>query len=166
MRFAELPLRGAFVITPERHVDPRGHFARTFCRDEFAVHGLAGDFVQCSTSFNAKRGTLRGMHMQRAPYAEAKLVRCTRGSALDVVLDPVSGRWHGVELSVTSGLAVYVPAGFAHGFQTLEDETELFYQMTERYHPEAAVIIPWDFVDWPIRPPIVSQQDASHVAHA
>ena len=165
MRFTELPLAGAFIIAPERQMDVRGYFARTFCHDEFAAQGLAVEFVQCSTSFNARRGTLRGMHMQRAPHVEAKLVRCTRGAALDVVLDPASGRWHGVELSADNGLAVYVPAGFAHGFQTLEDSTEVFYQMTERHHPESTVVIPWDLVDWPIRPPILSQQDALHVDH-
>lgn len=169
MRFTELPLAGAFVISPERHADQRGWFARTYCRDEFARKGLATGFVQCSASFNARRGTLRGMHFQRAPYQESKLVRCTRGAALDVLLDlrPQSAtfrRWHAVLLTADDGRAVYVPAGFAHGFQTLADATEIFYQMAEFHHPASAAGVRWDDVafaiDWPIRPPILSERDA------
>ena len=118
----------------------RGWFARTFCRDEFTAHGLIGDFVQCSASFNARRGTLRGMHFQRAPHAETKLVRCTRGAVFDVLLDlrPRSATfrcWQAAELSEENGVAVYIPAGVAHGFQTLTDASEVFYQITERYVP-------------------------------
>lgn len=166
MQFDPLPLPGAFVVAPERHADARGYFARTFCSDEFAAHGLAGSFVQCSTSFNVRRGTLRGMHYQRPPYEEVKLVRCTRGAVLDVLLHRESGRWHAVELSEQNGLAVYIPAGFAHGFQTLLANCEVFYQMAAPHHPAAAAVIRWDdpayAIAWPIRPPILSERDAGH----
>jgi len=169
MRFTELALRGAFVVAPERREDARGWFARTFCRDEFAAHGLAGDFVQCNASFNARRGTLRGMHYQRAPHGEAKLVRCSRGAACDVLLDlrlgsATFGRWQAVELTAGNGLAVYIPSGFAHGFQTLADNVELHYQMAERHHPGSAAGVRWNdrafAIDWPILPPILSERDA------
>ena len=171
MRLEQLPLAGAFIVSPERHCDARGWFARTFCRDEFAAHGLTGDFVQCSASFNARRGTLRGMHFQRAPHEETKLVRCTRGAVFDVLLDLRPGsatlcRWHAVELNDQDGVAVYVPAGLAHGFQSLTDTTEVFYQITERYVPEASCGVRWDdpafAIDWPIRPPILSERDAGY----
>jgi dTDP-4-dehydrorhamnose 3,5-epimerase len=166
MRFDPLPLPGAFVVAPERHTDERGYFARTFCSDEFAARGLAGSFVQCSTSFNVRRGTLRGMHYQRPPHEEAKLVRCTRGVVLDVLLHRASGRWHAVELSEQNGLAVYIPAGFAHGFQTLLANCEVFYQMAMAHHPAAAAVIRWDdpayAIAWPIWPPILSEWDAGH----
>jgi dTDP-4-dehydrorhamnose 3,5-epimerase len=171
MLFTELDLPGAFIIAPERHDDARGYFARTFCRDEFAAHGLAGDFVQCSTSYNARRGTLRGMHFQRPPHEEAKLVRCTRGAIRDVVLDLRANTatfrcWRAVELTAGNGLVLFVPAGFAHGFQTLSDDTEVFYQITERYDPGSAGGIRWDDpvfrIDWPITPPILSARDASY----
>jgi dTDP-4-dehydrorhamnose 3,5-epimerase len=171
MRLEQLPVAGAFIVSPERHCDARGWFARTFCRDEFAAHGLIGDFVQCSASFNARRGTLRGMHFQRAPHEETKLVRCTRGAVFDVLLDlrPDSAtfrHWHAVELSEQDGVAVYVPAGLAHGFQSLTDTTEVFYQITERYLPETSAGVRWNdpafAIDWPIRPPILSQRDAGY----
>jgi dTDP-4-dehydrorhamnose 3,5-epimerase len=173
MLFNELTLRGAFVVAPERREDARGWFTRTFCHDEFAAHGLICDFVQCSTSFNIRRGTLRGMHFQRAPHEEIKLVRCTRGAVLDVMLDLRAGastfrQWQTVELTEDNGLAVYVPCGFAHGFQTLTDNAEVFYQMAGRYCPDAAAGIRWDDpafdIDWPIRPPILSDRDASHAS--
>jgi dTDP-4-dehydrorhamnose 3,5-epimerase len=171
MLFTELELPGAFIVAPERRVDQRGHFARTFCRDEFAAHGLTGDFVQCNTSYNARRGTLRGMHFQHPPHEEAKLVRCTRGAILDVVLDlrPVAATfrcWRAVELTADNGLALFVPVGFAHGFQTLTDDAEVFYQMAERHAAASADGIRWDDpafgIDWPIRPPILSPRDASY----
>jgi dTDP-4-dehydrorhamnose 3,5-epimerase len=171
MLFTPLPLSGASLVAPERHRDSRGWFARTFCQDEFAAHGLASSFVQCSASFNARRGTLRGMHFQRPPHEEIKLVRCTRGAVLDVLLDlrPESVsfcRWHAIELTADNGLAVYIPAGMAHGFQTLADDSEVFYQMAEFYHPEAAAGVRWDDpafgIDWPIRPPILSERDAAY----
>jgi len=171
MRFEALALDGAFLVAPERHEDQRGWFARTFCRDEFVAHGLVGDFVQCSASFNARRGTLRGMHFQRPPHAETKLVRCTRGAVLDVLLDlrpeaPSFRRWQAIELSEANGLAVYVPAGLAHGFQTLTDAAEVLYQISERYHPDAGGGVRWDdpvfAIAWPIRPPILSARDAGY----
>jgi len=171
MRFEALALNGAFLIAPERHEDQRGWFARTFCRDEFMAHGLVGDFVQCSASFNARRGTLRGMHFQRPPHAETKLVRCTRGAVHDVLLDlrpeaPSFRRWQAIELTEANGLAVYVPAGLAHGFQTLTDAAEVLYQIDERYHPDAGGGVRWDdsvfAIAWPIRPPILSARDAAY----
>jgi dTDP-4-dehydrorhamnose 3,5-epimerase len=171
MRFTELAAPGVFVVEQERHADSRGFFARTFCRDEFAAHGLAGDFVQCNTSFNERRGTLRGMHLQRPPHEEIKLVRCTRGAILDVVVDlrpeaPTFRQWVAVELTEDNGRALYIPAGCAHGFQTLADGSEVFYQMAERYHPAAAAGVRWDDpafgIDWPILPPILSDRDASY----
>jgi dTDP-4-dehydrorhamnose 3,5-epimerase len=166
MLFTELELPGAFIVAPERRVDSRGYFARTFCRDEFAAHGLASDFVQCNTSYNARRGTLRGMHFQLAPHEEAKLVRCTRGAIFDVVLDLRFRRWQAVELTANNGLALFIPGGFAHGFQTLTDDAEVFYQMAEHYHSGSAAGVRWDdpafAIDWPIRPPILSPRDASH----
>jgi len=172
MRFTELALAGAYIVAPERRADSRGWFARMFCRDEFAAHGLMGEFLQCSASFNVRRGTLRGMHFQRAPFEETKLVRCSRGAVFDVILDlrPDSGtycQWQAIELTQDNGLEVYVPGGVAHGFQTLTDETEVFYQMTERHCAKFAVGVRWDdpafAIDWPIGPPILSDRDASYV---
>ncbi len=171
MLFTELSLSGVFIVALERREDSRGYFARTFCRDEFTAHGLAGEFVQCNASYNARRGTLRGMHMQLAPHEEIKLVRCTRGAIVDVVLDlrpqsPTFRQWLSVELTEDNGRALYIPGGFAHGFQTLADGVEVFYQMTERYHPESSAGVRWDdkvfAVDWPIRPPILSDRDAAY----
>ena len=130
MLFRPTPLAGAVVVAPARHADARGHFARTFCTDEFAAAGLPTEFPQHSLSFNARAGTLRGMHFQLPPHAEPKLVRCTRGAVWDAIIDlrpasPTFGRWHAEELSEANGLALYIPPGFAHGFQALRDETEL-----------------------------------------
>jgi dTDP-4-dehydrorhamnose 3,5-epimerase len=171
MLFTELDLPGAFIIAPERRADARGYFARTFCRDEFAAHGLACDFMQCSTSYNARRGTLRGMHFQRPPHEEAKLVRCTHGAILDVLLDLRANAatfrcWRAIELTADNGLALFVPVGFAHGFQTLSDDAEVLYQISERFDLASAAGIRWDDpafgIDWPIRPPILSPRDASY----
>jgi dTDP-4-dehydrorhamnose 3,5-epimerase len=171
MEFRELPLIGALIVAPQRHDDSRGWFARTFCREEFAAHGLATDFVQCSASFNMHRGTLRGMHFQRDPHQETKLVRCTRGAVLDVLLDlrPQSRtfcHWCASELTAENGLAVYVPCGVAHGFQTLLDASEIFYQITEFHHPEAAAGVRWNdpafAIEWPITPPVLSEHDAGY----
>jgi dTDP-4-dehydrorhamnose 3,5-epimerase len=149
MRFLPTKLSGVVVVEPDRRADDRGFFARTWCRDAFAAHGLAADWVQCNISFNRRRGTLRGLHYQADPHPEAKLVRCTMGAAFDVVVDlrpesPTYRRWEGVELTADSRRMVYVPAGFAHGFQTLTDDTELFYQMSAAYHPELARGVRWD----------------------
>jgi dTDP-4-dehydrorhamnose 3,5-epimerase len=158
MRFEELHLGGAYVIEPERKEDERGFFARTWCRREFAAHGIDCDWVQCNISFNKRRGTLRGMHYQIAPHEEAKLVRCTMGALCDVIVDlrpnsPRRGQWAAVELTADNRRMLYVPPGFAHGFQTLADDTEVFYQMSEFHCPEAARGVRWNdptlAIDWP-----------------
>lgn len=168
MIFEETGLAGAFVIEPERREDERGFFARTWCRDEFAAHGLNPALVQCNISFNKKRGTLRGMHYQAAPHEEAKLVRCTQGAIYDVILDlrresATFGRWVGVELTAENRRMLYVPEGFAHGFQTLEDDSEVFYQMSAFYHAESALGARWDdpafAIAWPLPDPILSDRD-------
>lgn len=158
INFTETALRGAFVIEPERFDDERGFLARSFSESEFTSRGLVGCMVESNISFNARRHTVRGMHYQRAPHAQAKLVRCTAGAVYDVIIDlrPDSesyGRWVGVELSAANRLALYVPAGFAHGFQTLADATEVFYQMSAYYAPQSAAGVRWDDpafrIEWP-----------------
>jgi dTDP-4-dehydrorhamnose 3,5-epimerase len=171
MVFTETKLQGAFLIAPEFLRDERGFFARTWCQHEFTSHGLNARLVQCNISFNRSKGTLRGMHYQAAPHAEAKLVRCTRGSIYDVIIDlrpdsPTFKQWAASELTESNRLMLYIPEGFAHGFQTLEDDTEVFYQMSEFYHPESARGIRWDdpafFITWPIACPTVSAKDNSY----
>ncbi len=168
MKFIETELKGAYIIEPEHLEDERGFFARTFCEQEFAAHGLEIRFVQCSVSFNRRKGTLRGLHYQAAPHAEVKLVRCTAGAAFDVVVDirpgsPTYKRWLGVELSSGNHKMLYIPEGFAHGFQSLEDRTELFYQISKAHAPEAARGIRWDDpaigISWPMKPLVVSARD-------
>jgi dTDP-4-dehydrorhamnose 3,5-epimerase len=158
MRFIETPLRGAWVIDLDLLSDERGWFARTFDADEFAKRGLDPDFVQCNVSYNAKRDTLRGMHYQADPHAESKLVRCVRGAIFDVAVDlrvdsPTRCQWHGVELSAENRRGFYIPAGLAHGFQTLTGDCEVHYQMGHRYVPEAAHGVRWDdpafAIQWP-----------------
>lgn len=149
MRFTETPLAGAWLIEPERFSDERGYFARTWCVREFAEHGLETRLVQASISQNACRHTLRGMHYQAAPHEEVKLVRCSRGAIYDVILDlrpgsPTLGQWFGVELSAANGRMLYVPGGLAHGFQTLADDSEVVYQMSEFHAPESARGVRWD----------------------
>lgn len=149
MRFIETKLSGAYIIVPEPIEDERGFFARTFCSREFEAHGLNPCVAQCNISFNKKKGTLRGMHYQVAPNAEAKLVRCIRGAIYDVIIDlrsesPTYKEWIAVELTANNRIMIYVPEGFAHGFQTLLDDTEVFYQMSEYYIPESALGIRWD----------------------
>jgi dTDP-4-dehydrorhamnose 3,5-epimerase len=168
VRFIPLELKGAYVIEPELARDERGTFARTFCRDEFLARGLVGDVAQCSTSFNRARATLRGLHFQIAPSSETRLVRCTRGRVWDVLVDlrgasPTFGRWCARELSADNGFALYVPEGFAHGYITLEDETELCYQMSVPYDAERARGVRWDdpsiAIAWPIDPRTISAKD-------
>jgi dTDP-4-dehydrorhamnose 3,5-epimerase len=149
MIFTELRLQGAYLIEPERREDERGFFARTWCEREFAAHGLNANLVQCSVSFNKKRGTLRGMHYQVAPHEEAKVVRCTMGAIFDVVIDlrkssATFKEWVAVELTAENHKMLYIPEGFAHGFQTLTDNTEVFYQMSAFYNPESARGVRWD----------------------
>ena len=168
MIFTETALQGACLIDLERAEDDRGFFARSWCANEFAQHGLETQLVQCNISFNRRKGTLRGMHFQVEPHAEAKVVRCTMGAIYDVILDlrpasPTYKGWIGVELSVENRRALYVPRGFAHGFQTLVDDTEVFYQMSEFFHPESARGVRWDDpcfqIEWPDNQPIVSPRD-------
>jgi dTDP-4-dehydrorhamnose 3,5-epimerase len=169
--FTELPLPGAYRIDPEPHADHRGFFARTWCAREFEARGLNPRLVQCNISFNARRGILRGMHFQAPPHAEAKLVRCTRGAIYDVLIDlrrdsPTFRRWAAVELTADNRRAVYVPEGFAHGFQTLEDRSDVFYQMSQFYHPESHRGVRWDDpafgIAWPIAPPVLSAADSQY----
>lgn len=168
MKFTETPLPGAFIIDLEPHRDERGFFARTFCAREFARHGLSARVVQCSLSSNSKAGTLRGMHFQQPPLSEAKLVRCVRGAIHDVVVDlrPQSAtyrRQFAVELSMENRRALFVPALFAHGFQTLTDHTEVEYQMSEFYAPEAARGFRYNdpefAIRWPLPISVISPQD-------
>jgi dTDP-4-dehydrorhamnose 3,5-epimerase len=171
MIFKETPLAGAFLIALDPHEDERGSFARSFCRREFEAHGLSPVVSQCNISRNRKKGTLRGMHFQAAPHEEAKLVRCTRGAIWDVIVDlragsPTRWRWHAAELNAENRLAFYVPEGFAHGFQTLADDTEVLYQMSEFYHPELARGLRWDDpklgIRWPLADAIVSERDRGY----
>lgn len=171
MIFTELALAGAHIVDIEPLEDDRGHFARSFCREEFARHGLSAGVAQCNVSFNRRKGTLRGMHYQVPPKAEAKLVRCTRGAVHDVIVDlregsPTYCRWVTVELSESNSRMLYVPEGFAHGFQTLVDDAEVFYQMFESYSPEHARGVRWDDpalgIEWPFPDPIVSERDRSY----
>jgi dTDP-4-dehydrorhamnose 3,5-epimerase len=168
MNFRPTKLDGVWIIDPERSGDERGWFARTFCTEAFAARGLPTSFAQCSASFNAQRGTLRGLHWQVAPYAEAKLIRCPRGHVFDVAVDmrPESGtfgRWVATELSDENGRMIFIPEGCAHGFQSLVDNSELSYQITAPYRPALARGVRWDDprigVDWPIRNPILSPRD-------
>ena len=158
MIFNETVLAGAFVLELEKRADDRGFFARTFCQKEFADHGLKPTFAQANLAFNVHKGTLRGMHFQAAPHEEAKLVRCTRGAVYDVIVDlrrdsPTFTRWVSVELTVENDTMLYVPEGFAHGYQTLEDETETSYLMSQRYEPSAGRGVRWDDpafgIEWP-----------------
>jgi len=159
MKFHRTELAGAFVVEPERLEDERGVFARTWCEREFAAQGLASAFVQCSISYNRARGTVRGMHYQAAPDQEAKLVRCTRGAIHDVAVDirrdsPTFARHVAVELSAANRLMLYVPEGFAHGFQTLQDDTEVLYQMSRHHAPPSARGFRWNDPVFAIRFPL------------
>lgn len=170
MRFRELAIPGVVEVEIEPAEDERGLFARTFCADEFAAAGIPFTVAQASVSFNAVRGTLRGMHFQRAPHEEAKVVRCTAGRVFDVVVDlrpgsPTLHAWIAVELSAEARNAVYVPAGCAHGFLTLEDACELEYLISTPYVADAAAGVRWDDptlgIDWPFEPVVISERDRS-----
>ena len=171
MIFTETKLAGAFVIELERREDQRGFFARIFCQQEFEAHGLKTQVVQCNVSFNKRKGTLRGMHYQAAPFAEAKLVRCTSGSIYDVIIDlrPASAtfkQYFAVELSAENGRMLYIPEDFAHGFQTLRDDTEVSYHMAERYSAEHARGVRWNDpafgIEWPEGERIIIERDQNY----
>ncbi len=170
MLFEPAPLLGAFVVRLEELNDERGFFARTWCREEFLARGLSGDFVQASVSFNLRRGTLRGLHYQAPPDAEAKLVRCTRGRIHDVIVDlrrrsPTFRRTFATELSADNRHMLYIPEGFAHGFLTLEDHAEVAYQISAPYRPESARGFRYDdpafAIDWPFTPLVIDARDLS-----
>ena len=171
MIFTETKLKGAYTIDSEKIEDNRGFFARTWDKKEFEKMGLDSDLVQCSISFNNKKGTLRGMHYQENPFEESKVVRCTRGKIFDVIIDlrPQSSsfkQWFGVELDSNNHKSLYIPKGFAHGFQTLEDDCEVFYEISQYYNPEKARGISWDDkafgIDWPLEVSVISEKDLSY----
>lgn len=171
MIFEPANLSGAYLIQMERLSDERGFFARAWCQREFEEHGLNPRLVQCNVSYNKKQGTLRGMHYQVAPYKEAKLVRCTSGAIYDVIIDlrpasPTFLQHIGVTLTADERTMLYVPEGFAHGFLTLVDNSEIFYQMSEFYAPEAAQGVRWNdpcfAIDWPMPVQVISQRDATY----
>ena len=172
VNFTETKLKGAFLIDLEKREDLRGHFARTFCQREFVAYGLKMQVVQCSLSYNQKKGTLRGMHFQVAPHEEAKLIRCTKGAIYDVILDlrrgsPTFKQHFAVELSAKQGNMLFVPEGLAHGFQTIEDDTEVFYQMSEFYAAESSRGVRWNDpafgISWPEVPErIIIERDQKY----
>ncbi|WP_291571673.1 dTDP-4-dehydrorhamnose 3,5-epimerase [Clostridium sp. UBA4548] len=166
MIFKETKLKGAYIIEIEPIEDERGFFARSWCKEEFESIGLNPNLKQCNISYNKHKGTIRGMHFQTAPYEEAKLVRCIRGAIYDVIIDlrehsETFMKWIGVEITAENRKALYIPEGFAHGFQTIEENSEVFYQMSESYHAEHAAGIKWNDttfgIEWPL--PIISISD-------
>lgn len=171
MIFSETRLKGAMIIELERLEDERGFFARSFCQNEFDKHGLDACVAQCNISYNKVKGTLRGMHYQAVPYEEAKLVRCTRGAIYDVIVDlrvdsPSYLEWVAVELTAENRTALYIPKGFAHGFQTLVDESEVFYQMSEFYQADLGRGFRWDDpliqIRWPEEARVISVKDQAY----
>ena len=170
MRFTETALAGAYTVALEPHTDDRGYLARAFCRREFAEHGLVADIAQANFNHSHRRGTVRGLHYQVPPDAEAKLVRCVRGAIFDVIVDlrpesPTYREWLGVELSADNALALYVPELFAHGFQTLSDDTLAFYQASAFYSPGSERGLRHDDpvlgIDWPLKTTAISHKDAT-----
>lgn len=168
MIFIETKLRGAFLIKLEKLEDERGFFARTWCERELSEHGLNSRLVECSVSYNRKRGTLRGMHYQVYPNEEVKIVHCVRGAIYDVIIDlrrdsPTYTQWFSVALNVENRLMLYVPEKFAHGFQTIEDNTDVFYQISEFYAPDQARSVRWNDprfqIRWPDNNPTLSERD-------
>jgi dTDP-4-dehydrorhamnose 3,5-epimerase len=171
MIFRETKLPGVFEVHPEPIPDERGCFARTWCQKEFEARRLSPRLVQCNVSFNARKGTLRGIHFQIPPYAEAKLVRCTRGAIYDVVVDlrrgsPTFKGWIAAVLTASNRHTLYVPEGCGHGFLTLEDETEVFYQMSEFYNAESARGVRWNDpafqIAWPEKVEVISERDRTY----
>lgn len=171
MIFTHSPLKGVVIIQPELLSDQRGFFARAFCQKEFSEQNLNPTLVQCNISFNLKKGTLRGMHFQAAPHGETKLVRCTMGSIYDVVIDlrpdsPTYKQWFSIQLSAAGRNMLYIPEGVAHGFQTLEDHSEVFYQMSSEYVASAARGLRWNDpsfnIIWPLPVEVISPKDAEY----
>ena len=171
MIFHETRLPGVFEIHLEPKADERGFFARSWCQKEFESHGLNSKVVQCSISFNARKGTLRGLHYQAAPYAETKIVRCTRGAIYDVAVDlrpqsPTFRNWVAAVLSAANHSMLYIPEGCAHGFLTLEDDTEIVYQMSEFHNAESARGVRWDDpafqIEWPAEVKVISERDRTY----
>lgn len=171
MIFSETKLAGAYVIEPEQLEDERGFFARLWSEQDFAERGLVPHFIESNTSFSRKRGTLRGMHYQAAPYGQVKLVRCTAGAVYDAIIDlrpdsPTYKQWDSVELSAENHLMLYVPIGFAHGFQTLVDGTEVTYQMSSPYHPASSRGVRWDDptfgITWPEAERVIIARDREY----
>ena len=171
MRLTATPIAGAYVVEPEPRTDERGFFARVWCVDELAPYGVTAGFRQCNTSYTRHRGTVRGLHYQVAPFEEIKLMRCIRGRIFDVIVDvragsPTRGQWFGIELTAENRHMLLVPPGTAHGFQTLEDDTEVMYPVSQPYHAAAERGVRWNdprvAVLWPITADvIVSPKDAS-----
>lgn len=168
MEFTETRLKHAYLVRLKRIEDQRGFFARGFCRDEFQAHGLNPNMSQLNVAFSHAKGTVRGMHYQEAPHEEAKFIRCTRGAIFDVIVDlrpgsPTRGQWVGVELTADNGLMLYAPEGFAHGYQTLADDTEMYYLTSAPYAPGAARGVRFDDpalrIDWPMPATVVSEPD-------
>jgi dTDP-4-dehydrorhamnose 3,5-epimerase len=171
MIFTESPLPGAFVLDLERLSDERGFFARSYCAEEFAARGLGPELRQCSVSYNARRGTLRGMHYQCAPHEEHKLVRCTAGAIFDVIIDirgssPTYGRWFGEQLTADNRRSLFIPPGFAHGFVTLSDHAEVYYMISVAHAPQSSRGLRWNdpafAIDWPLPPAVISARDAAY----
>jgi len=171
MIFTEAPLRGAYIIDMTRMEDERGFFARSFCAGDFATRGMAAPVNQCSVSFNARKGTLRGLHYQTAPHEEEKLVRCTGGAVFDVIADlrpesPTRRQWFGIELTAANHRSLYIPKGFAHGFVSLADETEVLYMISVPYAPGFAQGLRWNDpalgIRWPVTPAVISARDAEY----
>jgi dTDP-4-dehydrorhamnose 3,5-epimerase len=171
LKFRETPLAGAYVVELDPRIDERGFFARSYCDEEFAAHGLPTRWPQSNLSRNDRAGTLRGLHYNAAPHREAKVVRCVQGAIWDAIVDlragsPTRLRWFGLELSAQAGTALYVPEGFAHGFVTLRDATDVFYQMGASYVPAAARGLRWNDpqvgIAWPVTPTGMSERDRSH----
>ena len=171
MKFIETPLKGAYLIELEKRGDERGFFARAFCKNEFTALGLNNEIVQINNSLSRDKGTLRGMHYQLAPKAEDKIVRCIKGSLFDCIIDlredsPTFCKWFGTELSAENRNMLYVPKGFAHGFITLQEDTEAFYLVTEFYAPDKERGVRYNDpkfnITWPIEPIVISDKDKNH----
>jgi len=171
MIFTKTKLNGAFIVELEKGKDKRGFFARAWDYKQFLEHGLNSNLVQCNISFTEKKGTLRGMHYQTKPYQETKLIRCTKGKIFDVIIDlrvksETFKEWLGIELTADNYKMLYVPEDFAHGFMTLEDDTEIFYQISQYYNPELEQGVRWDDqafqIRWPLHPILISEKDLGY----